>query len=111
MADFTIQELFESMPRYANESAIQDVDKTIQWELTGEEPGYYYLEVKDGTVTTHEGQADNPDATIVTPSELWKRIATGQENGAVAFMSGKFKATGDLSLLMKMQNWFEVPRQ
>jgi putative sterol carrier protein len=109
MSDFTIAELFEGMSRFANEAALQGVNKTIQWELSGEEPGNYYVVVQDGTLTTHEGQAENPDATIRAPSELWKRIATGQENGAVAFMSGKLKAEGDLSLLMAMQNWFRLP--
>lgn len=110
MAEVTIQQLFEGMPQFVNQRAVQGVNKTIQWELTGEEPGAYYLVVRDGTVEVQEGHADSPDATITAPSELWKRIAMGKENGAVAFMTGKFKATGDLSVLMAMQNWFNPPQ-
>lgn len=105
----TIHDLFMAMPAYANRAAIQQVDKTVQFEVTGEEKGNYYLVVKDGEVTVHEGVAAKPDATITTPADVWMEISTGQLNGAVAFMTGKFKATGDLSLLMTMQNWFDLP--
>lgn len=105
----TIRELFTTMPQYAKAEAIQGVDKTIQFKLTGEEAGNYYLRVQNGEVEAHEGEADKADATIRSSSELWIKIATGKENGAVAFMMGKFKAEGDLSLLMSMQNWFNRP--
>ncbi len=111
MADFTMRELFEAMPQYAKPSAIEGVNKTIQWEFSGEDGGNYYIVVQDGKVESHEGVASHADATIISPADVWKRVATGQENGAVAFMMGKFKATGDLGLLLAMQNWFSPPPQ
>ena len=104
-----IQELMREMPNYADSEAIAGVDKTIQFEFSGEDAGSYYLTVRDGAVTTGEGQADDPNVTINSDSELWKRIATGQENGAVAFMMRKFTANGELLVLMAMQNWFKIP--
>ena len=109
MNDFTIDDLMTQMPHYVDADATQGVDKTIQFEFTGDESGSYYLKVQDGTAETHAGTADNPDVTIHTPSDLWKRIATGQENGAVAFMMRKFTAEGELPVLMAMQNWFNIP--
>lgn len=105
----TIKELFMAMPQNAKAEAIQGVDKTIQFNLTGKDAGNYYLDVRNGEAIVHEGEAKKPDATINSPSDLWIKIATGKENGAVAFMMGKFKATGDLSLLMSMQSWFNIP--
>lgn len=105
----TIQDLFMAMPQYANASAIEGIDKTIQFNLTGKEPGNYYLVVQNGEATMYEGVTNKADATINSPSDLWVKIATGKENGAVAFMMGKFQAKGDLSLLMSMQNWFNIP--
>lgn len=106
----TIQEILYAMPQYANVDAIKNVNKTIQFNFNGEESGSYYLVVKDGTVTTHEGNAPAADVTIETPSEIWKAISSGDINGAVAFMMGKFKASGDITILMAMQNWFNIPR-
>jgi len=105
----TIRELFTAMPQYANASAIQGIEKTIQFKLTGQDAGNYYLTIQNGEATVDEGEAEKPDATIDSPSDLWIKVATGKENGAVAFMKGKFKATGDLSLLMSMQNWVNIP--
>jgi putative sterol carrier protein len=107
----SVRDLFRAMPQYANHEAIQDVSKTIQFNITEDsvETEHYYLDVRDGQVQTHEGTAADPDVTIITPAEVWMDIATGQINGAVAFMTGKFKATGDLTVLMSMQNWFNIP--
>ncbi len=110
MDKVTVRQIFEAMPQYTNAAAIRGVDKTIQWEITGEEAGLYFLVVKDGTATMHEGRAPAANATIVVSGEVWKRIVTGQESGAAAFMLGKFKASGEIPLLMTMQNWFTLPR-
>jgi putative sterol carrier protein len=104
-----IRDLFMAMPQFANTDAIQGVNKIIQFNVSGEEPGQYYITVYNGQVLANEGVAENPDVTISTPSELWMEIATGKQNGAVAFMTGKFKAQGDLGVLMSMQNWFKIP--
>ena len=105
----SVKEILYAMPEYANTGAIATVDKTVQFNISGEEAGNYYLEIKNGEVTTHEGVAPAADVTIDTPAEVWKQIATGEVNGAVAFMTGKFKASGDLGILMGMQNWFTMP--
>jgi putative sterol carrier protein len=54
-----------------------------------------------------QGQAASPTATINAPSEVWLKIARKELDGAAAFMSGQFKATGDLGLLMRMGSLFQ----
>ncbi|MGB0387032.1 MAG: SCP2 sterol-binding domain-containing protein [Ardenticatenaceae bacterium] len=105
----TIKELFERMPDHVNESAIEGVDKTIQFNVTGDEPGNYSLVVQGGEVEVQAGEADDPDATINTDSDVWLKISRGELNGAVAFMTGEFTAEGDVMLLMSMQSWFDLP--
>ncbi len=105
----TIADLFEEMPKYVDESAIEGVNKTVQFNITGEEPGEYYIIVNEGEVEVNEGQASDPDATINTPSDIWLKVSSGELNGAVAFMSGQFQAEGDIMLLMSMQSWFNRP--
>ena len=105
----TIAELFTQIPNHVNESAIEGVNKTIQFNITGDEECEYYIVVDDGEVEVNEGQADDPDATINTPSDVWLKVSSGELNGAVAFMSGLFQAEGDFTLLMSMQSWFNRP--
>jgi len=106
----TLKEILFAMPDYTNKDAIKNVNKTIQFNFSGEEPGQYYLVVRDGVATMNDGTAPTADVTIDTPSDVWKSISAGDMNGAVAFMTGKFKASGDITILMAMQNWFEIPR-
>jgi len=105
----TIAELFAQMPNHVNKSAIEGVNKTVQFNITGDEEAEYYIVVDDGEVEIDEGQADEPDATINTPSDVWLKVSSGELNGAAAFMSGQFQAEGDFMLLMSMQNWFDRP--
>ena len=105
----TIAQHFEQMPNQVNKSAIEGVHKTVQFKVTGDEPGQYYVVVNDGEVKVHKGVADNADATINTPSDVWLQISSGKLNGAVAFMTGKFQVEGDMMVLMSMQNWFNRP--
>ena len=44
--------------------------------------------------------------TIQTPSEVWLAIANKELDGQQAFMEGKYTATGDMSLLMRMRSLF-----
>lgn len=105
----TIKEMFEQMPHYVNVEATRGITKTIQFRMTGEEPGDYVVHVNDGSATMEEGETEKADITITAPSEVWKDVSTGKLNGAVAFMTGKFKAEGDMSTLMAMQSWFNLP--
>ena len=103
----TIAQLFEEMPNHVNESAIEGVNKTVQFNISGDESGEYYIVVEDGEVEVNKGVADDPDATINTPSDVWLKVSSGELNGAVAFMSGQFQASGDFTVLMSMQSWFD----
>ena len=65
-----------------------------------------YLQIEDGKCTFHEGPADSPSVFIKTPADVWLAIAKGEMDGQQAFMSGKYKVEGDLSLLMKLSQLF-----
>ena len=44
--------------------------------------------------------------TITTPAAVWLAISRGELDGQQAFMSGKYKVEGDLSLLLKLKSLF-----
>jgi alkyl sulfatase BDS1-like metallo-beta-lactamase superfamily hydrolase len=89
-----------------NPNAARDLKAVIQFEVSGEQPGNWYLSIADGKCACMEGIADNPTLTISTPSEIWIAIANGELDGQQAFMEGKYAARGDVSLLMRMKNLF-----
>lgn len=79
---------------------------TIQYQLSGEEPGNWIVRIADGKCTVEEGQAESPTVTISAPSEVWLKILRRELDGTTAFMSGLFTFTGDMGVLMQIESWF-----
>ncbi|HEX7371851.1 MAG TPA: SCP2 sterol-binding domain-containing protein, partial [Thermodesulfobacteriota bacterium] len=83
-----------------------DLRATIQFEVSGKQPGQWYFDIQDGICAFKEGRADHPNLTIHSPSEVWVAVALGRTDGAKAFLEKKYTAEGDLSLLMGFKNFF-----
>lgn len=83
-------------------SKIKDISAVIQIVLTGEGGGEYYMELAGGQIKTSKGKADAPKLTITQSIGDWRDINAGRLNPQMAFMSGKLKISGDMSLAMKL---------
>jgi multimeric flavodoxin WrbA/putative sterol carrier protein len=94
------------MSRRFNPQAAGDLKTAIQFEVTGKQPGNWFLTIADGKCTYQEGRAATSSLTIKTPSEVWLAIANKELDGAKAFMEGKYTASGDLGLMMKIKIYF-----
>lgn len=98
--------IFSAMAERFKPEKAEGVDAVIQFDLSGENGGQYWVKVGNGQCTTGEGQADNPKMTIKAAADDWYSIATGKLNAMQAFMGGKMKIQGDMGLAMKMQGMF-----
>jgi multimeric flavodoxin WrbA/putative sterol carrier protein len=98
--------LLRGMAASFNSQAAGDLKATIQFEVTGKQAGDWFLSVENGGCAYHEGKANSPNLTIKTPSEVWLAIANKEMDGQQAFMEGKYTATGDMGLLMRMKTLF-----
>jgi len=87
----------------ADPSKIKGVNATFQFELSGDDEGTFHLNVADGNVEMVEGASDSPNVTIMMDSEDFKSMLNGELNATSAFMAGKLKVKGDMSLAMKLQ--------
>ena len=47
-------------------------------------------------------------ARVRSDSEIWMAISNGKMDGQQAFMQGKYRAEGDFSLLMKLNDLFKT---
>jgi len=52
---------------------------------------------------------EDTNLTIRPQAEVWLKIARGEMSGPTAFMTGKFKVSGSLDLLMKLARFFSPP--
>ena len=101
-----INGLFPAMvERFIPEKA-EGITANIQFDLSGDNGGLYWLKISDGAVEHGEGQIDSPAMTVKASADDWHAVATGQMNAMQAFMTGKLKVLGDMSLAMRMQTMF-----
>lgn len=103
----TIPESFVALRQAFVPERAAGVDKTIQFNFTGAEPGTWMLHVHGGTVDYAQGPATNPDATVTADSTSWLQVLAGTLSPVAAFMSGKVKIQGDMGLVMQFQQWFQ----
>ena len=106
----TIEPLLMGMPMAFNAKSAGPVRATIQFRVSGSEPGDYWLRIADGKCESFEGIAERPDLTVHTPDTVWLRIAHGKLDGADALAEGLYRVDGDYALLGKMREWFARAR-
>lgn len=104
-----IKEIFAQMPGQINPDAAKGMNSVIQFNLSGDGGGNYYVEIKDGTAKVSEGTHPSPNMTMTLAASDYVDLIMGKLNGQMAFMSGKLKIAGDMGLAMKMQTLFKRP--
>ena len=104
-----IKEIFSQMPAQINPDAAKGMNSVIQFNLSGEGGGNYYVEIKDGTAKVTEGSHASPNMMMTLAASDYVDLIMGKLNGQMAFMSGKLKIAGDMGLAMKMQTLFKRP--
>jgi putative sterol carrier protein len=79
---------------------------TFQFRLTGEEGGDWVVAVANRECTVSQGVTEKPDVTIGMDAGDFVKMVNGQLQPVVAFMQGKIKLQGDMTLAMKVQELF-----
>ena len=107
MSQLTCHDTIAGMPTVFNADVAGDLTADIQFDVSGEEPGSYYLHIVGRACTFNEGESPAPTLTIKTPSEIWLAVSRGEMDGQMAFMQQKYTVEGDFSLLMKLNQMFK----
>lgn len=102
----TVAELFEEMTKRFNSELAAGMTKTLQWNITGDEPGVWAFQIVDGVGQLIPGGVEKPDTTFTTSDKDWAAIAEGKQDAMKAFMTGKLKVTGNMMLAMKVPHFF-----
>jgi len=104
----TVKEIFDGMPEAFNKEAATGMNAVFQYDITGDGGGKWYNEIKDGELTVNEGEHGSPNITLTVSAEDYVAMAEGTLNGQQAFLTGKLKIKGDMSLAMKLQTLFKT---
>jgi putative sterol carrier protein len=104
----TVQETFAAMAGRFRAERAQGLKAVIQYDITGPEGCTYHVDIADGQCAVHEGGAAQPSLTLTMSGQDWLDMLGGKLSGQVAFMSGKLKHKGDMSLLMRLPGLFGI---
>jgi putative sterol carrier protein len=104
----TVKETFEAMPGRFRPERAQGLKAVIQYDITGPEACTYHVDIADGRCTLGEGGSPQPQLTLTMSGQDWLDMLGGKLSGQVAFMSGKLKHKGDMSLLMRLPGLFGI---
>lgn len=101
-----IKSIFPEMVDRLIPEKADGVNVTIQFDLSGDNGGMFWVKIENGAAASGEGEIDSPAMTLKADADDWYAVSTGQLNAMQAFMSGKIKIQGDMSIAMKMQTMF-----
>jgi putative sterol carrier protein len=104
----TVKETFDAMPSRFRPERAPGLKAVIQYEITGPGGGTCHVDIADGRCTLHDGASTAANLTLTMGSQDWLDMLSGKLNGQVAFMSGKLKHKGDMSLLMRLPSLFGI---
>jgi putative sterol carrier protein len=105
----TPDQVFQSMPNAFLSEKAGSTKGNVQFDLSGENGGKWWIKIADGQATSGQGEVENPNLTLSADAGDYVKIATGQMDPTAAFMSGKLKVKGDMGLAMKFGSLFRRP--
>jgi putative sterol carrier protein len=109
LTDGGMASFFAGMALRYNPKADPGLNTVIQFNLESEN---YYLIINNDECKAYRGSIQNPNLTVITPTDVWMKIATGELDGAKAFMKKSFKTEGDMNILLNFSKLFtESDRQ
>ena len=103
----TIPEALQGLVSHFNPDAARGLNVVIQMNISGEGGGTYQIKIANGQADLLAQPIATPTLTLNVGAKDWLDISMGKLDGVKAFMSGKLKVDGDMSLLMKFPNLFK----
>ncbi|WP_040206184.1 SCP2 sterol-binding domain-containing protein [Neobacillus jeddahensis] len=103
--DYSLPDLMERIEEIFNENPepMKGFNAIVQYDVHGEETGTYQHYFQDGKLTIKEGVQTTPDVTMAISYDNFKKFLLGKQSGAVALLTGKVKAKGDIGKGMKIE--------
>ena len=80
-----------------------ELSAVVQFNISGDNGGEWYLTIKDQKLEVSKGTTDAPNITLKMKDKDYVNLVNGKLSGQKAFMTGKLKFKGDMALGMKLQ--------
>jgi putative sterol carrier protein len=103
-----VARIFPEMVAHFIPDKAESIDAAVQFDLSGDNGGQYWLRIANKTATVGEGKVESPKMTIKGSADDYVAMAQGTLNPMQAFMSGRIKVQGDMALAMKFMSLFAM---
>ncbi|KAJ8007492.1 hypothetical protein DPEC_G00118060 [Dallia pectoralis] len=99
-----IGETFNIIRSILNPDIVKSTGGVYRFDLSGEHAGVWYIDVKNDAGSAGCGEPPvQPDVIMSMDSADFSKMFAGELKPTMAFMSGKLKIKGDMSLAIKME--------
>ena len=104
----SVKQFFDELEGKMDATKTAGMNCVYQFDIEGDNGGQWMVKLNDGTVEVSEGVDEAANIKLTATDENWFAIVSGQINGQTAFLTGKLKIQGDMSLAMKLQSIFAI---
>ncbi|XP_054034739.1 hydroxysteroid dehydrogenase-like protein 2 isoform X2 [Dryobates pubescens] len=99
-----VAETFRVIQGTMNEEYVRTIQGVYQFELSGDDGGTWYIDLKTKSGSAGFGKPPvTADVVMSMSSTDFVKMFTGKLNPTMAFMSGKLKIKGNMSLAIKLE--------
>ncbi|XP_059894287.1 hydroxysteroid dehydrogenase-like protein 2 isoform X2 [Gadus macrocephalus] len=99
-----IEETFALIRTVLSQDLVQSTKGVYQFDLSGEHTGSWFVDLKQGAGLAGQGLPPSPpDVVMSMDSALFSRMFRGELKPTMAFMTGKLRINGDMTLAIKLE--------
>lgn len=102
------KDVFTQVPEKFDPQAWGSDDAVIQFNITGDGGGEWTVKIDSGKLSIVEGHATDASMTMTCAAQDLLAIVNGETSAVSAFMQGKVRIDGNMSLAMKLQTLLKV---
>uniref|UniRef100_A0A8P4KIM4 Hydroxysteroid dehydrogenase-like protein 2 n=1 Tax=Dicentrarchus labrax TaxID=13489 RepID=A0A8P4KIM4_DICLA len=98
-----IESTFDAIRGVINEDVVKTTQGIYQFDLSGDHKGVWFLDLKSGAGSAGPGQPVKADVIMAMDSSDFSKMFAGELKPTMAFMSGKLRIKGDMTLALKLE--------
>jgi len=104
-ASGAVAPIFSSIKAMISGDIVRRINGVYVFHLKGKEPGTWFLDLKNGpgAVGQGDGGIEKPDVVMTMTSDNFAKMFTGKLKPSTAFMMGKLKIQGDMTMAIKLE--------
>ena len=85
------------------------IETTFQFLLKDAED--FYFTISNQQLSVELGEHDDPDITLITNSDTFIKVVTGEKDGMSAYLTGKLRAEGNVMLATQLGKFFSKEKR